>query len=96
MDQQLVDYVKQARSSGMTDEQIKQSLIAAGWDKNVIDGLFPQTNDMPLTTITGGEDQTAFIKKWSWSGFLLYWIYFLASRLYKKGILYFLGYLSPS
>lgn len=36
MNQELIDYIKKAKESGQSDEQIKQALLAAGWEKNDI------------------------------------------------------------
>jgi len=41
------------------------------------------------------EDEIKFIKRWSWGGFVLGWIYFLASRLVKRGAGHFLSLLLP-
>ncbi|MEI8174959.1 MAG: hypothetical protein WCG28_03345, partial [bacterium] len=40
-------------------------------------------------------DQQDFINKWSWGGFFLYAVYFIASRNYKRAFLYFLGTAVP-
>ncbi|MBI2003445.1 MAG: hypothetical protein HYS78_00470, partial [Parcubacteria group bacterium] len=42
MDQQLQNYVKQSRESGMTDEQIRRGLLNAGWGEEDIKGAFSQ------------------------------------------------------
>lgn len=36
MDQDLQDFIKQSKESGMADEQIKQELLKVGWDENDI------------------------------------------------------------
>lgn len=40
MDPNLSDYISKARASGMSDEQIKQSLIQSGWQSQQIDQYF--------------------------------------------------------
>lgn len=94
MNQQLLDYVNQARAAGMTDEQIKSELLKSGWQQNDVSSAFGDG----ASTITSQLDSTgqdAFINKWSWGGFLLYVFYFIGCRMYKKALLYFLGVIVP-
>lgn len=48
MNQQLEDYIKQARQSGKTDNQIRQELLGAGWDE----GALTQLNNASAKPIT--------------------------------------------
>lgn len=38
--QQLVDYIKQSRNTGITDDQIRQALLGAGWNESDIASAF--------------------------------------------------------
>ncbi len=97
MNQQLLNYINHARQSGMTDEQIKGELIKQGWDAKDIIPLLNIDADIPPELALGQSsmDQDSFVRKWSWGGFFLTWIYFLASRAYKTAVLYFLGMFVP-
>lgn len=53
-----------------------------------------ETIDTPSAISTDQELET-FLQGWSWGGFFLNWIYFLASRAYVVGVLYFVGSLIP-
>jgi len=44
MNQQLTDFLNQAKATGQTDEQIKNSLRAAGWQESDIRQAFPTTS----------------------------------------------------
>lgn len=39
--------------------------------------------------------QKAFINKWSWGGFFLPFVWALGSKLYGRGVLYFIGMFVP-
>src|SRR3989338_895978 len=43
-DETLVAYLQQAKAAGMSDEQIKQELVAAGWQESVINENFAVLN----------------------------------------------------
>lgn len=95
MNQELQNYINQARASGVSDEQITQTLLSSGWSQQDIEtalgiGSIPVSISSTVTT-----DQNTFINKWSWGGFLLYVVYFLGSRNYKRAFLYFLGSAVP-
>lgn len=47
-EQQLIDYIKKSQSSGIVDEEIKQSLIGAGWGSNDIDDAFNSLGTIPV------------------------------------------------
>ncbi len=95
MNQQLDDYIKQARAAGMNDEQIKSELLNSGWGKTDINPAFRGETFATTTNSESEIDQDTFVNKWSWGGFFLHWIYFIASRAPKKAFLYFLGSLVP-
>ena len=40
MNQQIIDYIKQARSSGMPDTDIRQQLLSAGWPESEVVNAF--------------------------------------------------------
>ncbi len=111
MNQDLINYVRQARSEGMSDDAIRSALLGAGWDSvevnSVIAGIVPQSispimGSSPAqshsSAVQAGSatiNQEDFIRRWSWGGFLLYFLYFLGSRNYKRAFLYFLGATVP-
>lgn len=86
MNQQIEDYVKQARISGNNDEQIKQQLLAAGWAEELI---FKSLNSVsssqagivsnPVSSIPvqGSDSKTKRNKanKFAWIGFLSFVIF---------------------
>lgn len=39
---QIIDYIAQSRINGMTDEQIRESLLNSGWQSEDLDKLFNQ------------------------------------------------------
>lgn len=49
MNQVLVDYIKKARETGQSDEQIKENLLKSGWKEENISIL---TSKSPVATIT--------------------------------------------
>ncbi|HTY39869.1 MAG TPA: hypothetical protein VMC43_02160 [Candidatus Paceibacterota bacterium] len=54
------------------------------------------TQAAPAGTANGlTSEQSAFITRWSWGGFLLYCFYFLGNGLYGAALLYFLGQAVP-
>lgn len=81
----------------MTDDAIRQELLNAGWNPNDVNQALGMNSD--LQSIGSEPTRTAsneeFIQKWSWGGFFLIWIYFLANSMYKKAFLYFIGYFIP-
>lgn len=98
--QQLVGYINQSRQTGATDEQIRQALSTSGWSEQDIQAAMNSGgSEAPNSPVVSGinpeGDQQPFINKWSWGGFLLYVVYFLGSRNYKRAFLYFLGLLVP-
>lgn len=46
--QDLQNYIKQAREFGKTDDQIRQELLAAGWQSSQIDEELGYSNKYPL------------------------------------------------
>lgn len=98
MNQQILDYINQSRQTGATDEQIQQALSASGWSEQDIQAAMDSgivSNNLTSSTTASVEDQQAFINRWSWGGFGLGWLYFMASRMYKTGFLYLLGLFIP-
>lgn len=53
MNQQIVDYIKQARQSGMSDASIRQQLLTSGWPEAEVSETFnmlSQIPQMPMAT----------------------------------------------
>ncbi len=83
--QQLVEYIKQSRQQGLNDNQIRQSLLSAGWAEHDIQAALALTSIQTPVNNEPAIDQDQFSKKWSWGAFFLpSWIYLLASRQIKK------------
>lgn len=61
MNPQLDAYIKQAKASGQTDEQIKQALLATGWKQEQINEAFgipnPQGTAVPLPAMGAGSNK---------------------------------------
>lgn len=100
MEQAILDYIKQARDAAMGDEQIRQALVSSGWSEHDIQtamnfGGGETPNPLTSSAVAPEGDQKSFINKWSWGGFLLYFVYFLGSRNYKRAFLYFFGNFVP-
>ena len=53
MNQQISDYISQARGQGMSDEQIRSDLLSAGWDESQVTEVLPTTAVLSISPITG-------------------------------------------
>src|SRR5437867_3467085 len=94
---ELQNYIIGARAANMSDDAIRQELLRTGWmvtDVNQALGMNVGQQSEQFQPKTTAPD-AGFIQRWSWGGFFLTWVYFLASRMYKKSILYFFGLLVP-
>jgi hypothetical protein len=56
MNSQLLDYITRCRVSGMTDDQIRQELVKAGWQTAEIEEGFMGAGSAPLA-VPSVEDQ---------------------------------------
>ena len=52
MNQQIVDYIKQARSSNMSDVNIRQQLLTSGWPEAEVSSAFNMLSQAPQAPIT--------------------------------------------
>ncbi len=53
MDQAVINYITEARGHGLTDEQIKQNMLGAGWDNQTIAEAFSSASAIPSTPEAG-------------------------------------------
>jgi hypothetical protein len=47
---QLSDYITQARSAGMSDTEIRTTLLSSGWPQDQIDAVLGAQNSAPVQT----------------------------------------------
>ena len=65
---EIINYIKQQRSAGFTDDVIKGALISAGTDETVVDTLLVQTISIPELTSQIPVDITPKKRKiWKWA-----------------------------
>lgn len=88
MNQQLVNYIKEAHTHGMTDEDIRRELASAGWQTGDIDAAFAIESPQAPSPLTA--EQQIYINRPSVGALGLYWIYLLANGLYKRALIYWL------
>lgn len=87
----LVDYIKQARTEGQSDEQIRKSLRDAGWPMNDIEAAFAATGSAPvpassLTAILSAQTTTKLLSalellKLAWQDYKSRWKLFVGIGL---------------
>lgn len=66
LNQQIVDYINQCLAADQTKEQIKQSLLSAGWQESDIDEAFAgaNTNIIKQEPITASKENKKSASNW--------------------------------
>jgi hypothetical protein len=54
--EQLIFYIKQQHTEGFTFEDVKKSLLEAGWDEKSIDEAYRESSAPPPARTRGEED----------------------------------------
>lgn len=94
MDQRITDYIQKARQAGLSDSAIRDSLRATGWSNEAIEEALGGSQGASVQGVLSAEE-SAFVHRWSWGGFILNFVYFLANNVYSKAGLYFAGGFVP-
>lgn len=86
LNQQLVDYIKQATDHGQSKEQIKQALLIVGWQEKDIEEAFggsaninvptpqPMQSAVPFASVQSSGDIQTGSTKIKYAGFWIRWV----------------------
>jgi uncharacterized membrane protein YhaH (DUF805 family) len=83
MNQDVQDNIKKAREAGMSDEQIKQELIKAGWQQNEINQEFNDATPFVVPTLSSAPVSVQNIAKKDKSIFYYYLLAFKRYFIFK-------------